>query len=109
MKNISSKEFLNSINGKKYVLVDFFAPWCGPCRMIAPVLEEASEKFLNVSFCKINIDDNQKVADEYKVTSIPTIILFKNGKEIARFSGYKQDPQEVFDFIETNINDNTKK
>jgi thioredoxin len=63
------------------VLVDFWAPWCGPCRMVAPVLEEiASEKGATLKIVKLNTDENQQTAMAYEVLSIPTLILFKNGQ-----------------------------
>jgi len=62
-------------------LVDFWAPWCGPCRIVAPIVDELSKEYAKkVKICKINVDDNPKVASHYGVMSIPTIMFFKNGK-----------------------------
>lgn len=70
------------------VLVDFWAPWCGPCRMIAPILEEiAQEKGDQLKIVKLNVDDNQRSAVAYDVLSIPTLILFKNGMPVKKVVG----------------------
>lgn len=77
------------------VLVDFFAEWCMPCLMMAPVLEELSEKFKGkIKFGKVNVDENNKLAQKYHVTSIPTFVLLKNGERIEQFIG--AIPQEEF-------------
>ncbi len=62
------------------VLVDFWAPWCGPCKMMSPVLEEIASSQTAVKICKVNVDDNPELAEKYGIMSIPNFILFKNGK-----------------------------
>ena len=69
------------------VLVDFWAPWCGPCRVIAPSLEEINEERENLRVVKLNVDENQVTAARYDVMSIPTLILFKNGEAVNRIIG----------------------
>jgi len=79
---------MNSLSDKGFVLVDFWAPWCGPCRMMAPELEKAAAHYgESVHIAKINIDEHEEAAIRYGVASIPTLILFKNGAEIGRFVG----------------------
>ena len=75
------------LEADKPVLVDFWAPWCGPCRVIAPSLEEIAEEKDDLRIVKLNVDDNQATAARYDVMSIPTLILFKNGEPAHKIIG----------------------
>lgn len=75
------------------VVVDFWAPWCGPCRMVTPVLEDVSQKMNGkIKFVKLNTDENQKIAMDYQIMAIPSLLIFKNGQEVDRIVGFV--PQE---------------
>ncbi len=86
---ISDTDFnLEVLQSKTPVLVDFWAPWCAPCKMMEPIIEEISEEYSEkLKVCKLNVDDNPDSTLKYEVRSIPTLILFKNGKDINRISG----------------------
>jgi len=76
------------------VLVDFWAQWCGPCRMVAPVVEELAEEYEGrISFGKVDVDQNPKIASQFGIMSIPTLILFKDGKPISNIVGFRPKAQ----------------
>lgn len=89
IRNLTAKNFNQQI-GKGISLVDFWASWCMPCRMMIPVLNELSQEVdENVSICKLNIEEHQSIAAKYSVRNIPTMLIFKNGKEVDRIVGVK--------------------
>ncbi len=82
------------LQAKTPVLVDFWAPWCRPCLMVAPVLEELAEEYSGrVTIAKLNVDQNPKIASQYQVMSIPTMIIFKGGKPLSNIIGFKPKEQ----------------
>ncbi len=87
----SFQELLNTHD--KPILVDFWAEWCGPCRMVSPVIEELAKEWKGrVTVIKINTDEKQHLAAQYRITGIPCIILFKNGREVERITGALPKP-----------------
>jgi len=104
IKHVTDTSFnADVLQSAKPVLVDYWADWCAPCKMIAPVLDEAAENFAEqVQFAKINIDENQLVPNQYGVRGIPTLMLFKEGNLIATKVGALSKSQ-LAAFIETNL------
>jgi len=89
MMHIGSADAFDKLvqSGDKPVLVDFWATWCGPCRMLAPVIEELAGEHPEVQFAKLDVDQVPDVAMRFGVSAIPTVVLFKAGKEVQRFVG----------------------
>lgn len=86
---IKSEDFKKEVlESEKKVLVDFYAEWCGPCKMLAPIIDEIAEENENIKVVKINVDEAQELAEKYDVMSIPTVLVIKNGQEIERNVGY---------------------
>ncbi len=77
------------IKSEKVTLVDVYAPWCGPCKTLAPLLEKLSVENPEFKFCKLNVDENPEFANEHNVRSIPTCFIYKNGEIIDKFTGVK--------------------
>jgi len=87
--HLTDSNFNDAVNKNKLVLVDFYADWCMPCRMVAPVGEELAKKYAGKVFVgKINVDQNPLTANRFQVFSIPTLIIFKSGKEVDRIVGF---------------------
>ena len=91
----------NDMIQDELVLVDFFATWCGPCRMLGPVLEELANDRNNIKIVKIDIDESASLAKSYGIMSVPTLLLFKNGKLVNQRSGCMQK-EELTNWIEEN-------
>ena len=93
--HVNKESFENIVAGGKPVLVDFYAEWCGPCRMLAPVLEEIAEENPEFVICKVNVDEEGELARQFGIMNIPTMIAFKNGVPSARLSGFRPKSQIV--------------
>jgi len=104
MKHITKENWEQEIiNSDKPVFVDFFATWCGPCSVVAPMLEELDKEYEGkVNFVKVDVDQNKELASKYNIFSIPTLAIFRNGKIIAQASG-AVSKESIRNYIDKNI------
>ena len=102
MKIVNETEFDETIK-TGVTLVDFYADWCGPCKMLAPILEDLSNEYKDIDFVKVNCDDEMGLADRYQIMSIPAIFIFKDGKVLTSTGGYRPKEQ-MKNFIDEAIN-----
>lgn len=102
MKEINDSIFNNEvIESDIPVVVDFWAPWCGPCRMVAPVMEELDKQYsTKIKFVKVNVDENPVISNQFRIASIPTIMVFKSGKVVENIVGFR--PKSDFEQIVNN-------
>lgn len=86
-QELTSDNFTKTVQDNDVTLVDFWAPWCGPCKQMTPIVEALSEEMDDVTVGKVNVDENKDLAQKYGVMSIPTFIIFKDGEKVEQFSG----------------------
>ena len=102
MKILNSENFDITLMNDEYSLVDFYASWCMPCKMLKPILEETSTKFENVNFYQLDIEESEEIAKRFRIFSVPTLLLFKKGEKIDTSIGLIT-AEELENFVKKNI------
>lgn len=103
IKHIQNENFKEEVlDNSKVVVVDFFATWCMPCKMLTPVLEKVSESRADFEIVKVDVDEAQELAMKYQIQAVPTLLVFKDGEEVNRFSGF-MDEETLVNKIEESI------
>lgn len=100
--NLTKDSYHNEImETEKVVVIDFWATWCGPCKMMAPVVEEVAKDYPDVKVCKVNVDEEPELSNAFKIVSIPTIVVIKNGEIIDSVVGYrpKEDIEKIIKLV----------
>lgn len=100
--NLTKDSYHNEVMvTEKVVVIDFWATWCGPCKMMAPVVEEVAKDYPDVKVCKVNVDEEPELSNAFKIVSIPTIVVIKNGEIIDSVVGYrpKEDIEKIIKLV----------
>jgi thioredoxin 1 len=98
VKELNETTFVDEVlNSKIPVLVDFWAEWCGPCRMLAPIIDELAKEYdqQKIKICKLNVDENPKISAKYGIMAIPTVIIFKNGQPVEQITGVRNKKEYI--------------
>lgn len=99
MEIINEEQFDNVINDKNLVVVDFFATWCMPCRMLKPIMERVESKLTDVKFYSVDIDESEEISKRYRIFSVPTLVAFKNGEKVDSMVGLNS-MDDIVEFVE---------